>query len=203
MLATAAVGQLLSLDVYARDLNVNDGVQLIMVISPNPDARLFRITPSNQNNPIRYRLTWRPSFSSEWTNPSYAIFQAVDSPTNEYDPNNPANRGFSERASIRISIEVPPIFVFPTPDDRSQFLVDFDGTLSFTVKVESRNPGDEVLIEFTTAGPSSLNPPESGVTVTQNTPTLVDTVTGSSELRYNPTSRIWNFAPQVVSVSNH
>eukprot|EP00961_Rhodomonas_salina_P078231 1051418-Rhodomonas_salina.1 len=86
--------------------------------------------------------------------------QAVDSPTNEYDVNNPAAREFSTRVSIRISIEVPPTFVFPTPDASTLFLVDFDGMLSFTAKVESRNAGDEVVIEFTTTGPSDLDPPQ-------------------------------------------
>ena len=43
--------------------------------APNADAKFVRIDGNLAQNPVVYRFEWTPQFGSEWTNPSFAIFQ--------------------------------------------------------------------------------------------------------------------------------
>ncbi|EKX49713.1 hypothetical protein GUITHDRAFT_135879 [Guillardia theta CCMP2712] len=188
-----AIGKTITVEVLARDKNVNDGVTIMMLVPPSADAVFAPFDTAL--NPRVYTFTWRPLLSTNWTNPTYAVFQAFDTPTNEYNASDPADRAFSLRASLRIEIRIPPLLVSPTPVDGTVFTVNFGSQLSFTVSVETRDPTEVVRVDFVEAGQSWLLPPPSNVVIGPQVPTPTPTVNGMVD-RYNPTSRTWTFAAE-------
>jgi hypothetical protein len=201
VLAVGAAERTLSFEIHASDPNQNDKVVLTMIIAPNDEAQFTRIDSNPAQNPVVYRFLWTPQFGSEWTNPSFGIFQAFDIPVNEYDPNNPAARAFSFRAVLAISIRVPPTFKDPTPKDGTNFVLEFGQTLTFYVAVESRNLGDTVRAHFLEEGAESGLPfPPKNTLIGPDTPTLLPNVLGALEDRFNPTTRSFTFTGVHVSV---
>jgi len=193
LVIAGSIGKTLTIEVLARDKNVNDGVTIMMLVPPSADA-LF-VPFDSALNPRLYTFSWKPLLSTNWTNPTYAVFQAFDTPTNEYNASDPADRAFSLRASLRIEIRIPPLLVSPTPLDGTVFTVNFGSQLSFTVTVETRDPTETVRVDFVEAGQSWLLPPPSNVIVGPQVPTQTPTVNGVVD-RYNPTSRTWSFAAE-------
>jgi len=171
-----------------------------MIVKPNSEARLTRIDSNPAQNPVVYRFEWTPQFRSSWANPSFAIFQAFDIPSNEYSAEEAAERSFSSRVVLNIKTRAAPVFGEPTPKNAANFVVEFGQQMTFLVVIESRNGGDTVRAHFLVQGPSSagggLEFPPKNTYMSGDQATIGQNILGAYEERFNPTTRSFTFTAQ-------
>lgn len=112
------VGRTYSLNLISVDPNQNDLVQIDFAPVDSKligDPSLSWPTTFPASNPCQRTLIWKPTLYTPFTNPVLLEFVSRDLPTNEFDPNFPADSQSDDPLEETVVVKLPPQFVAPTP----------------------------------------------------------------------------------------